>query len=104
MMTGCAQGVIGDTYYSRMEEGTKQVATIDTPDATILPTHLVFLMYPVFPDSSYKLDQLFDKPVIAFPPDFMQSLIAQRRAVARTVAATMAEDWTVPLKTSAASF
>lgn len=101
LSAGCAQGVIGDTYYSKMEEGTNQVATIDTPEGLILPTHLAYLVYPVFPDSTYQLGHLFDKPELVFPPDFMQSVIKQRHAVARTVAATV-EQGTLPLEVSAA--
>lgn len=99
---GCSQGVIGDTYYSKMEEGAKQVATMDTPEATVLPTHLAYLLYPVFPDATYKLNNLFDKPALVFPPEFMQSVIKQRHAIARTVAATVAEDGALPLEVSAA--
>lgn len=84
------QGVIGDTFYGKPKTAaTTQAATMDNPAHLILPPHLAYMMYPVFPDSAYKLKHLFDRPALPahLTPDFMQSLIDRRRAIARSIVA-----------------
>lgn len=85
------QGVIGDTYYAKaVAGGMNQVASLDSPEAKILPTHLAALVYPVFPDSTYKLGHLFDTQAFEVPADVIQGLIKHRRDIARTFFPTLA--------------
>eukprot|EP00884_Botryococcus_braunii_P013517 jgi/Botrbrau1/22166/Bobra.0557s0001.1 len=68
---GTMQGVIGDTYHGKYQTRVNATAaTVDSPETTILPTHLGNLLYPVLPDVAYELDHLFDKPAVVLSPSF----------------------------------
>lgn len=78
------QGVIGDTfYYDRVDTAAHPSAkTADSPEATVLPTQLAEIVYPVFPDKVYELESLFNTPTVVFTGEFIGEFISQRMAIA----------------------
>eukprot|EP00884_Botryococcus_braunii_P017398 jgi/Botrbrau1/4341/Bobra.0232s0030.1 len=78
---GTLQGVIGDTFYYGADE-QHTASTADSPESTVLPSHLAEILYPVFPDKVYELESVFHAPNVVFTGEFIREVIAQRKAIA----------------------